>query len=80
MMKTLIIPKGTRAGVAEFKRTMKHTQKQLLNEALEENGIICFHKVDQPLVTDLCDIIGILYCELQAKGMTEAQIEKMFER
>ena len=56
----------------------KNKQVKTLNEALEDNGIICFAKIDQPLVTELCEVIGTLYRELQSKGMTEAQIEGLF--
>jgi len=48
---------------------------ELLNKALSESGIVPFHAVDQRLVTDLCDIIGALYRELQSRGTTTEQIE-----
>jgi len=51
----------------------------LLRESTTENGCICFHNIDQPLVTALCEIIGALHRELEAKGMTEAQIADLMK-
>jgi len=49
-----------------------------MENALSENeiGIVCFHMIDQPLVTTLCNVVGVLYRALQAQGMTETQIEE----
>ena len=56
----------------------KHQQNlDLLNEALSESGIVCFHNIDQPLVSRLCDIIGFLYRGLEVKGMIEKEIEEL---
>jgi hypothetical protein len=53
------------------------TQNQeLLEEALSESGIVCFHSVDQPLVSQLCDVIGALHRTLEGAGMTAAAISE----
>ena len=54
----------------------KKLRKELLDEALSESGIICFHAMDQHLTTALCDIIGALYRKLQACGLSEQEIEQ----
>lgn len=38
---------------------------ELLRHALSENGIVCFNTIDQPLVTELCEIIGVLHRKLE---------------
>jgi len=34
---------------------------QTMDRALSESGCIAFAAIDQPLVTELCEIIGALY-------------------
>jgi hypothetical protein len=55
-----------------------NTQRiKLLEEALSENGIVPVFATDIPLVNELCEVIGILHRELEARGMTAQQIQKI---
>ncbi len=56
---------------------MSNTQIRVMEEALTESGIIPFHRDDEPLTTELSEIIGILFRALQANGMTESQIKEL---
>lgn len=52
---------------------------ELMNEALGESGIVPFHAIDTPLVSELCEIIGVLYRGLEEKAnMREREIEELF--
>jgi len=59
--------------------TKKERAVRDLEDALSENGIVCLHAIDQPLVTNMCDIIGILHRKLEAFGMSGEEIAKMVE-
>jgi hypothetical protein len=50
---------------------------KLLDEALSEGGIVPIFASDIPLVNDLCDLLGILHRELEARGMTQEEIRNL---
>ena len=54
---------------------------QTMIHALSEDGIVCFHAIDQPLVSELCAVIGALYrtaARLSAQGPGE--LEEMIKK
>ncbi len=57
-------------------RARARAVKATLDSALSESGCITFAAISQPLVTELCEIIGSLHRALESKGMTSDQIRE----
>jgi hypothetical protein len=55
---------------------MNDKRINLLEDALSENGVVPFFASDIPVVDELCEIIGILHRQLEARGMTAEEIKK----
>ena len=58
---------------------MENHYEKLLDEAMSEHGVFCFRSIDQPLVTDLCEVVGALYRELERIGYDDAKIKQQLE-
>jgi hypothetical protein len=52
----------------------------LMNEALDERGIVCLHVLDQGLTDYLCEVIGALHRTLTAQGLTDNQINEAIRK
>ena len=79
-MMALSKPQQNRLGTRDANTCCMTTKQSVetMNKALSESGIVCFAAINQPLVDNLCETIGVLYRALQAHGMTEEQIEALF--